>query len=57
MVIAAFAAGGRGTRFGADLPKQFLDLAGRPVIIRSLDAFAQSGLTDDYIVAVGAEYT
>ena len=57
MVIAALAAGGRGTRFGGDMPKQFLDLAGRPVIIRSLDAFIGSGLVDEYIVAVGAGFT
>lgn len=56
MVIAALAAGGRGTRFGGDMPKQFLDLAGRPVIIRSLDAFIESGLVDEYVVAVGADF-
>ena len=32
-------AGGSGTRLGSDTPKQFLDLAGRPVISWSMTAF------------------
>jgi 2-C-methyl-D-erythritol 4-phosphate cytidylyltransferase len=31
-VFALVAAGGRGERFGASRPKQFLDLAGRPLL-------------------------
>jgi 2-C-methyl-D-erythritol 4-phosphate cytidylyltransferase/2-C-methyl-D-erythritol 2,4-cyclodiphosphate synthase len=33
-------AAGSGTRFGGDRPKQFLDLAGRPVLAWTLAAFA-----------------
>lgn len=29
-------AGGRGTRFGADIPKQYLELSGVPIIVRSV---------------------
>lgn len=32
-------AGGKGLRMGADLPKQFLPLAGRPVLLHTLAAF------------------
>ena len=32
-------AGGRGTRMGGPQPKQFLELAGRPVLIHTLEAF------------------
>lgn len=32
-------AGGKGLRMGSELPKQFLDLAGKPVLIRTLEAF------------------
>jgi 2-C-methyl-D-erythritol 4-phosphate cytidylyltransferase len=32
-------AGGTGSRFGADTPKQFLPIGGRPMILRALDPF------------------
>ena len=35
-------AGGRGLRMGADLPKQFLPIGGRPVLMRTLEAFEQA---------------
>ncbi len=37
--IAIIVAGGSGTRFGAELPKQFLELGGRPVLMRTISAF------------------
>lgn len=33
-------AAGRGTRFGSDIPKQFLSLKGKPVMVHALDAFS-----------------
>ncbi len=42
-------AAGRGTRFGADRPKQFLDLRGRPVLAWTLAAFA--GVVDEAVLA------
>lgn len=42
MVFAAIAAGGTGTRMGAELPKQFLELAGKPILIRTAEAFAET---------------
>ena len=35
-------AGGRGTRMGAPLPKQFLLLGGKPVLRRTLETFARA---------------
>jgi len=35
-------AGGRGARLGADRPKQYLDCAGRPLIVHTLEALAAS---------------
>ncbi|MBN1518111.1 2-C-methyl-D-erythritol 4-phosphate cytidylyltransferase [Candidatus Sumerlaeota bacterium] len=32
-------AGGQGQRFGSELPKQFLSLAGKPVLLHSLERF------------------
>ena len=45
-------AGGRGTRFGGPLPKQFLELAGRPVLMRTIEAFASAGISGLEIVVV-----
>jgi 2-C-methyl-D-erythritol 4-phosphate cytidylyltransferase len=36
---ALIVAGGKGTRIKSHLPKQFLELAGRPVLLHTLDAF------------------
>lgn len=36
-------AAGRGTRLGGGTPKQWLDLSGRSVLARSIDAFAGFG--------------
>ena len=32
-------AGGRGLRLGANLPKQFLTLAGKPMLMRTIEKF------------------
>lgn len=37
--IAIVIAGGRGTRMGNDIPKQFIDVYGKPVIIYTLESF------------------
>jgi 2-C-methyl-D-erythritol 4-phosphate cytidylyltransferase/2-C-methyl-D-erythritol 2,4-cyclodiphosphate synthase len=54
-VSAIIAAGGRGTRFGADRPKQFLSLGGIPILRRSVDAFARCASVDDIVVALPDE--
>jgi 2-C-methyl-D-erythritol 4-phosphate cytidylyltransferase/2-C-methyl-D-erythritol 2,4-cyclodiphosphate synthase len=54
-VTAIIAAGGRGARFGGALPKQLMPLAGRPILQRSLDAFAGHTRISDVIVAVPPE--
>lgn len=46
-------AAGRGQRFGSAQPKQYLQLAGRPVLARSLEAFA--GLVAEAVVAIDAQ--
>lgn len=37
--VVIIAGGGSGTRMGGEVPKQFIDLAGRPVVMHSMDAF------------------
>lgn len=39
--VALIVAAGRGARFGTDIPKQYLSLAGEPVLRRSVRAFLQ----------------
>ncbi len=46
-------AAGRGTRFGGPVPKQLLSLGGRPVLLRSLEAFA--GLIEHAVIATNNE--
>ena len=56
MVYAAVLAGGSGLRMGGNMPKQFLSVADRPIIIRSIEAFLESGSVDKIFVAVSADY-
>ena len=49
---AVIVAGGKGERFGSDVPKQFLLLNGKPVLQHTLNAF--SGLADAIIVVLPA---
>lgn len=44
-------AGGSGSRMGAAMPKQFLDIAGRPVLVRTLERM-HAALPDSQIVVV-----
>lgn len=37
--FALVVAGGKGTRFGSNIPKQFLELSGKPVLLHTLEAF------------------
>lgn len=54
-VTAIIAAGGRGERLGAGRPKQFVELAGRALLERTLDALRATARIDDFIVAVPAD--
>ncbi len=56
MTAAAILAAGRGTRFGSDVPKQFLEIGGVPVLIRSVGAFLEIDAITLCIVAVHADY-
>lgn len=37
--VVVIVAGGKGLRMGSDLPKQFLPVAGKPVLMRTIEAF------------------
>lgn len=48
--------GGSGTRFGADKPKQYCDMKGRPVIEYVLDACKLSMKTDQVVIVAANDY-
>ena len=56
MNVAAILAGGSGLRMGTDIPKQFLEIEGIPVIIRSISAFLKVSEIDCCIVSVSADF-
>ncbi len=47
-------AAGKGARLGGEVPKQYLMLAGEPLILHTMRAFAESGITFDLQVIVVA---
>ena len=49
---AVVAAAGSGTRMGAAVPKQYMDLGGMPIVVRSITALASSGALGELVAAV-----
>jgi len=41
MIFAAILAGGIGSRMGGETPKQYMDLRGKPVLVRTVEQFAE----------------
>lgn len=54
--IAIILAGGSGSRFGRDLPKQFLKVAGKKVIEHTVDVFEHNELIDEIAVVTRPEF-
>ncbi len=52
MIFAAILAGGKGTRVGTNVPKQFLEFGGKPIIIHTTDVFLKSGFCDVIYISV-----
>jgi 2-C-methyl-D-erythritol 4-phosphate cytidylyltransferase len=55
MNVAIVVAGGKGTRFGGNRPKQFLELNGAPVIVQTLRQFECCTEIESVIVVLPAE--
>src|SRR2546430_16614443 len=55
MNVAIIAAAGQGTRLAGERPKQFLELAGIPIIFHTLKAFEQCEVIEEIIVVVPAQ--
>jgi 2-C-methyl-D-erythritol 4-phosphate cytidylyltransferase len=54
MNVAIIAAAGQGTRMAGERPKQFLELAGTPIIFHTLQAFEQCDSIQEIIVVISA---
>ncbi|MBP3543881.1 MAG: 2-C-methyl-D-erythritol 4-phosphate cytidylyltransferase, partial [Lachnospiraceae bacterium] len=56
MNIAIIFAGGSGIRMGAGVPKQFLEINGKPVIIHTLQLFQYHKLIDKIYISILEDY-
>ena len=57
MVYGIVLAGGKGIRMGAEIPKQFLKLKNKPILIWSVDVFLNSGLFDKVYLTINKNWT
>ena len=48
-------AGGRGARMGSEQPKQFLSLAGRPILMHTIEAFDRWDNTSELLLVLPAD--
>jgi 2-C-methyl-D-erythritol 4-phosphate cytidylyltransferase len=55
MNIAVIVAAGTGTRFGGDIPKQFTEVAGKPVIAHTVRRFEESDMIGGIVVVTSAD--
>ncbi len=56
MIIAGIVAGGSGTRMGTTVPKQYLMLGNRCILLRTVDCFLSHPDIDTIILGVAQEY-
>lgn len=56
MNYALIFAGGVGSRMGSELPKQFIVVKGKPIIVHTLDVFNKSKVIDKIVVVTLKQY-
>ena len=54
--IAIIFAGGSGARMGSGLPKQFIEVEGKPIIIHTLEIFEEHPMIDQIYIACKEDY-
>ena len=52
---AIIVAAGTGSRFRSETPKQFLEIAGKPIVVHAIERFASAPSVDTIIVVVSSE--
>src|SRR5687768_9440506 len=55
MNSAIIVAAGSGTRFGGDVPKQFLEISGKPLLIHTLEKFENCASIDEIILVLSSD--
>ena len=50
MNVAILLAGGTGSRIGGDIPKQFIEVMGKPIMIYCLEIFERNPLIDEIVL-------
>lgn len=55
MNFAIIVAAGSGTRFGSKIPKQFLEIGGKPLLIHTLEKFENCAAIDEIVVILSAD--
>ena len=56
MIYAVIAAGGIGSRMGADKPKQYIEIGGKTIILHTAEKFINNSRTDKVIVLVPEDW-
>ncbi len=49
-------AGGKGERLSAELPKQFVEINGKPVLMHTFNAFSETGMIDHFVLVLPTAY-
>lgn len=57
MVFAAILAGGTGSRMQREMPKQFLPIGGKPIIVHTLIKFFKASSVDSIYIGVHKDWT
>ena len=52
---AIIVAGGKGTRMGSDIPKQFMAIAGKPILAHTIEKFHRFDSSMELMVVLPAE--
>lgn len=55
MNAAIIVAAGSGTRFGSDIPKQFVEIAGKPLLMHTLAKFEACDEIDEIVLVLAAD--
>lgn len=54
--VAAIFAGGIGTRMGSNIPKQFLEIYGKPILLHTIEKFEINDLIDEIYIGCKEEF-
>ncbi len=56
MVIAGIVAGGTGSRMGGDIPKQFMEVGGTPILLHTVRRFLSCQAVDAVVIGVHPDW-